>query len=135
MIETASYPALTNRIHSTTVTTMPITEPTTIYYTAFPSSPDQQQHSPNSVIPIEPLQRGTTNDGKTALDAFQLEHRPLKMQRRDDGAWVCPVSFKASRNTTSVKEMVQPIVEQMQMGYQRPDGKNPISLAVSRFMM
>ncbi|KAG7374646.1 tyrosine/nicotianamine aminotransferase [Nitzschia inconspicua] len=105
---------------------MPITDP--IYRSTFPPSqfPAQDEHpSPNSVIPTAPYKHDPTN-----LDVFQLEHRPVKMQKRDD-AWICPVSSKASQSKKSVKDMVQPIVEMMQLGCHRPDGKNPISLATA----
>lgn len=111
--------------------------PTTVYYTTFPSSmtsqeqQQQEQHpSPNSVIPTVPPHQINEN-GKTILDVLQLEtQRPVKMQKGNE-SWTCPVSAKASLKTNSIKDLVQPIMEQLQMGCHRPDGKNPISLAVS----
>jgi hypothetical protein len=108
------------------------TVPTTIYHASFPPSSDHS--SPNSVIPtVPPCEIIQNRDRIRTFDGFQLEqNRPTKMPKPDEAAWVCPVSSKGLRRCSSdIKDRVQPILERIQMGCQRVDGKNPISLAVS----
>jgi hypothetical protein len=126
-----------NQIEYSSAMSVP-TAPTTIYYATFPPSSDHP--SPNSVIPTVPPCDTTQCNGRnsrSSLDAFQLEHhRPAKMLKREEAAWTCPVSSKASqRSSSTINDRLQPIVERIQMGYQRVDGKNPISLAVSTILV
>jgi hypothetical protein len=109
--------------------------PTTKHYASFPPSSDQR--SPNSVIPsVPPYDVIQKNDRNSTSDPFQLEqHRPAKMPKRDEAAWACRVSSSASHRTgATINERLQPIIERIQMGYQRVDRKNLISLAVSNVL-
>jgi hypothetical protein len=120
-----------NQVDYASIMSVP-TVPTTIYYATFP--PPSDHPSPNSVIPtVPPCDIIQNNRRNSTLEGFQLEqHRPAKMPKRDEAVWSCPVSSRASQKSSStISARVQPIVERIQMGCQRVDGKNPISLAVS----
>eukprot|EP00529_Nitzschia_sp_RCC80_P012082 CAMPEP_0113453122 /NCGR_PEP_ID=MMETSP0014_2-20120614/7197_1 /TAXON_ID=2857 /ORGANISM="Nitzschia sp." /LENGTH=558 /DNA_ID=CAMNT_0000344511 /DNA_START=111 /DNA_END=1787 /DNA_ORIENTATION=+ /assembly_acc=CAM_ASM_000159 len=46
-----------------------------------------------------------------------------------DEEWVCPISAKARRTKSGVQDAIRPIASKIQMGFQRIDRKDPISLA------
>lgn len=99
-------------------TTIPTTA---VYYSTFPP---KEAGSPNSVIPTAPCAEGVKR-----LQPIQLSQiaKSPKIQRDE---WVCPVSSRADKTNSSAKDLIQHIVDEVKLGYQRNDGKNPISLAV-----
>lgn len=48
-----------------------------------------------------------------------------------DDEWICPISAKAQRTKSCLQDSIRPIASKIQMGFQRIDRKDPISLAVS----
>ena len=45
--------------------------------------------------------------------------------------WICPASKKSKLTTNPVQAIVAQVADRIRQGCQRPDGKNPLSLAVS----
>lgn len=51
---------------------------------------------------------------------------------RNNHPWLCPASEKSQRTVNPIRTIVDPIIKNIETGEQREDGKDLISLAVSR---
>ena len=78
---------------------------------------DFEVNSPTSVV-------------QHATHVVEPIHLSSKHTDGDDKGWVCPASIKSIRTRNPIRAIVDPIVANVKLGCQRPDGKDPISLAV-----
>jgi hypothetical protein len=53
-----------------------------------------------------------------------------EQQQKSEQWVVCPSSAKSQRTINPIRAFIDPIASNIKLGYQRADGKNPISLAV-----
>jgi hypothetical protein len=84
------------------------------------SSPDSVMHlSPHHAV--EPF----------VLTKDNIEQQHQQKKRKCD-EWVCPASAKSRRTMNPIRSVIDPITRNIKLGYQRADGKDPISLAVSQ---
>ena len=51
-------------------------------------------------------------------------------EEKQQSAWIAPASAKSLRTVNPIRAIVDPIVANVKQGWQRQDGKDPISLAV-----
>ena len=56
----------------------------------------------------------------------------LDEDEEEEHAWLCPASAKSNRTINPIRAIVDSIVADTKLGCQREDGKDPISLAVSK---
>jgi hypothetical protein len=63
------------------------------------------------------------------VDPIQLDGNHKK-EEKVVNEWICPPSAKSLRTKNPIRAIVDPIVQNIKMGSERGDGKDPISLAV-----
>lgn len=108
---------------------------TTIYYKTFPLFKHNASPSPTSV-PVTPPMGSSNAKRNVGMESITLG-RPAKLQKlqvegkEEEKAWICPSSAKASQTgkIVSIKQIIQPIIDDIKLGSQRIDNKDLISLA------
>ncbi len=65
------------------------------------------------------------------METIVLGYKQQEEKGFDEEAWICPASAKSIRTINPIRAIVDPIVQNIQTGEQRGDGKDLISLAVS----
>lgn len=85
--------------------------------------------SPTSVVHddshhvVEPLKLPDAKESDTKGETMKQN------KKRTLDAWVCPASAKSMRTQNPIRKVIDPIAGKIKLGFQRPDRKNPISLA------
>eukprot|EP00525_Craspedostauros_australis_P010495 CAMPEP_0198133098 /NCGR_PEP_ID=MMETSP1442-20131203/59387_1 /TAXON_ID= /ORGANISM="Craspedostauros australis, Strain CCMP3328" /LENGTH=515 /DNA_ID=CAMNT_0043794203 /DNA_START=335 /DNA_END=1882 /DNA_ORIENTATION=- len=65
----------------------------------------------------------------TQQQVFQGLHSQQHGSQAQETGWECPASEKSKRTINPVRPIIDSILKDIKMGYQRADGKDPISLA------
>lgn len=115
-----------------------------VTYTAGHSSPKSVMHHSTDSI-VEQLVLGnnelrTQHSMKIRLDSQQEATvicdndkglwKGIKRPRQSE-PWVCPASKKSKLTSNPAQSFVNQVADRIRLGCQRPDRKNPLSLAVS----
>ena len=96
------------------------TTPTTTIFACKVSSPKSVVHHAQQHI-VEPL----------VLPNNILDEPQQKRQKKNEQG-SCPASAKSTRTVNPIRAIIDPSASKIRLGCQRADGKNPISLAVSK---
>lgn len=109
--------------------------PGTIYYRTFPISKPGTFPSPNTIMGHPNAKRS-----RSAIEPMSLGP-PAKVAKIEDEEaetpWTCTPSAKVSRTgkKDNMQQILKPIIDKIQSGFERADEKEPISLAVSKFLI
>ncbi len=137
IIQGSSMHILTNsqRRHECSSSNNNNTMPGTIYYRTFPISKPGTFPSPNTIMGHPNAKRS-----RSAIEPMSLGP-PAKVAKIEDEEaetpWTCTPSAKVSRTgkKDNMQQILKPIIDKIQSGFERADEKEPISLAVSKFLI
>lgn len=103
--------------------------------------PSSSQHRPlgpqgENYTEIKNLQYDHIDSSKASFGKATTPRKPLHQDvKLSDTTWVVPTSTKAIRAVNPVTFAFNRLADKVKLGSQRNDGKDPISLAVSRVIV
>jgi len=118
---------------------------TILYYRTFPLTNHGAFPSPssvrNSIKAPTNNNNNSNNNNNDKRNTNRIEQRttslgrPAKLQKREEEEepWICPSSIKANQTgkNNSIQRIIKPIIDDIKLGFQRSDKKDPISLATA----